>query len=87
MLTIAIGGISVSYHAMKTKAPKVYDGPTIDLYDGGEGEYRYILVREDQLTWQTRRNASGLYSLEETDEIPASVISETLWERVTKNAD
>jgi len=84
MMTIAIGNTAVEYGLYRTKAPKAYDGPVIDIYDGGDGEYRYLLVRADQVTWQSRRNESGGYTLEETNDIPPRVITETLWERVVR---
>lgn len=84
MITITIGQASVNYQLCETNAPKAYDGPVIDIYDGGPGELRYILVREDEMVWQTRRNQSGMYQLTPSDAIPEAHLAQTLWERLAQ---
>lgn len=85
-ITIAIGPGVVKYKVAKTTAPTNYDGTVIPLYDGGDGT-RYILVQEHDWTWQLSRNRSGLYTLEETEDIPLDTLTYQLWTRIGKEVN
>lgn len=70
IINLQIGTYKVELVAMKTTAPREYDGfGTIHIYPDNiteKGE-RVVLVDTEHKTWQVGRYGSGLYTAEECD--------------------
>ena len=87
-VTVTIGKRSQEYTLVSTTAPIDYDyGGTLELYDGGRGFPRYILVPTQGLTAQRGRNGSGLYTFEPTDDITEDDLAERLFTRVVTKGE
>lgn len=86
-ITVQIGsGEAVTYRAVDTTAPKVYDGfGTIEIMDAYD-DARTVLIREEHYTWQTQRYASGMKAFNETIFDEEQIVEE-LWKRITKGTE
>lgn len=80
-IKLQIGTYKVEFVAMKTTAPREYDGfGTVHIYPDEIEEKceRVVLVDTEHKTWQVGRYGSGLYSAEDLDGVDHYVQAQLL---------
>jgi hypothetical protein len=82
-ITVQIGDDDpVLFHVRETRAPKAYDGFGTFTLSEYSSYGRLILIRNEQLQWQTARYASGIFACEPPEYFDQDAIKTELWKRL-----
>ena len=85
-ITVKIGTFERTYTLVRATAPKEYDGfGTLEVYESGNKEERYVLIDVDHKEWQEGRYGSGLYTFKDIEENLILYVQEQLFKRLTES--
>jgi len=85
IITVKIGTFERTYTLVRTTAPKEYDGfGTLEVYESGNKEERYVLIDVNHKEWQEGRYGSSLYVFKDVENDLKQYVQLELYKRLTE---